>query len=183
MATFPTAIKDWADIIYGLIQTAALIAGGVIALYEYRRFRKYSPKIEFEVDFETHGISDTPAIRLLDIALTVKNLSQVRNYFPTINVGVKSLRVEDVQAALEDGMRLKFGHELIAKHNIVTQPDDPWWVDGGVTQIFRYPVAIKEAPDFVQVNAEFGYYKDKYGKEKIAYHQATRIRPMRNFKE
>jgi hypothetical protein len=56
-------------------------------------------------------------IRLADIAITVKNTGQVRNYFPTIEVGVKSLRAEDVQAALEDGKRLRFGRELIPKHN------------------------------------------------------------------
>jgi hypothetical protein len=84
---------------------------------------------------------------------------------PSIDVGIKSVRTEDVQAAIEDRKRLSFGRELIPKHNIVANPDDPWWVDGGVTQNFRYPVVIKEPFEFVQVNAEFQYYKDKQGKK------------------
>jgi hypothetical protein len=183
MPTSPASVKEWADIIFGLIQTATIIGGGLFALYEYRRFRRYSPKIEFEVDFVTYGISDTPGSRLVDIAMTVKNMGQVRNYFPTIDVGVKSLQGEDVQAALEDGKRLRFGRELIPKHNIVAKPEDPWWVDGGVTQVFRYPVVIKESLDFVQVNAEFHYYKDKEGKKRIAYHQATCIKSAGKAKE
>jgi hypothetical protein len=183
MPTPTTSVKDWADIIYGLIQTVAIIGGGLIALYEYRRFRRYSPKIGFDVDFVTYGISDTPGIRLVDIAITVKNMGQVRKYFPTIDVGVKSLRAEDAQAALEDGKRLRFRRELISKHNIVANPEDPWWVDGGITQVFRYPVVIKEPLDFVQVNAEFQYYKDKEGKKRIAYHQASCIKPTGKPKE
>ena len=178
MPALPTSVKEWADLIFGLIQTAVVIGGVVIAVYEYRRFRKYSPKIEFDVDFVPYGISDAPPVHLLDIAITVKNSSQVRNYFPTINVGVKSLRAEDVQAALEDGKRLRFGRELISKHNIVPKPEDPWWVDGGITQNFHYPVAIKEASDFVQVNAEFDYYRDKAARVKVGYHQATCIKPL-----
>jgi hypothetical protein len=183
MPNLPTSVKDWADIIYGLIQTAAIIGGGLIALYEYCRFRRYSPKIEFDVDFVTYGISDTPGIGLVDIAITVNNMGQVRNYFPTIDVGVNGLRAEDMQVALEDGKRLRFGRKLIPKHNIVANPEDPWWVDGGVTQIFRYPVVIRELLDFVQVNAEFQYYKDKEYKKRIAYHQATCIKPTGKPKE
>jgi hypothetical protein len=183
MLTLPSSVKDWADIVYGLIQTAAIIGGGLIALYEYHRFRKYSPKIEFDVDFVLHGLSGNPGIRLVDIAIRVKNMSQVRNYFPTIDVGVRGLRAEDVQAALKDSKRLRFGRELIPKHNIVAKPEDPWWVDGGVTQIFPYPVVIKEAPDVVQVNAEFQYYRDKGGKKRVAYHQASCIKPTEKPKE
>jgi len=97
----------------------------------------------------------------------VKNMGQVRNYFPSIDVDVKSLGVEDVQAALEDGKRLRFGRELTLKHNIVAKPEDPWWVDGGITQIFRYPVIIKDSFDFVQVNAEFQYYKIKRARREL----------------
>ena len=41
-------------------------------------------------------ISLRDALRLVDIAITARNLSQARNYFPTIEVGVKGLRTEDV---------------------------------------------------------------------------------------
>lgn len=139
----PTLATTWAEIIYQLIATAAIIVGGLVALYEYRRFRRYSPKIEFDIDFVTYGIPDTPGVRLVDIGMTVKNMGQVRNYFPTIDVGVRSLRSEDVQAALKDSKRLKFGRELIPKHNIVLKPEDPWWVDAGVTQIFCYQSSSK----------------------------------------
>jgi hypothetical protein len=177
MFTLPTSIKDWADIIHGLIQSAAIVGGGAVALYEYRRFRKYSPKIEFDVDFELHPVSGDSAAGLVDIAVRIKNMSQVRNYFPTIKVGVKGLRTEDVQRALETGRRITFGNELIPKDNIVAKPEDPWWVDGGVTQVFPYPVVVKKTPDILQVNAEFYYYKDREAKEKIGYHQASRIKP------
>ena len=166
-----------ADIIFGLIQTTALIGGGLIALYEYRRFRKYSPKIEFDLDFVTYEIPDAPGSRLVDISLTAKNMSEVRNYFPTLEVAVKSLRAEDVRTALECKERLRFGNELIPKHNIVPHPEDPWWVDGGVTQVFRYPVVVSDPDDFLQVNANFQYYRDRQGRKRIAYHQATCIKP------
>jgi hypothetical protein len=176
MSTPLGPVRDWADIIYGLVQTAAIIGGGLIALYEYRRFRRYRPKIEFDVDFVTYRIRDATGTRLVDVTVTVKNKGQVRNYFPDIGIGVKGLRAEDIQAALEQGTRLRFGRELIPKHNIVADPRDPWWVDGGVAQDFRYPVVIKESPDFVQVNAEFHYYRHRDGGKRIAYHQATRIK-------
>ena len=170
--------KDWVEILFGFVQTAALIIGGLFALYEYRRFRRYQPKIEFDVDFEVYPIPDSPEASLVDISLIAKNWGQVRNYFPTINVGVKELQPGDVNAALESRKRLRFGKELIEMHNIVHNPQDPWWVDAGVSQTFRYPVVINEPTHFLQVNAEFKYYKDREGRREEAYHQATRVKQV-----
>jgi len=174
-----TSTKEWIEILFGFVQTAAIIIGGLYALYEYRRFRRYQPKIEFDVDFEMYPIPDLPEACLVDINLTVKNWGQVRNYFPTINVGVKALQPGDANAALESRKRLRFGKELIEMHNIVHNPKDPWLVDAGVTQAFCYPVVINAPANFIQVNAEFKYYRDREGKTEEAYHQATRVRPVR----
>jgi len=48
-----------------------------------------------------------------------------------------------------------------------------------VTQAFCYPVVINAPANFIQVNAEFKYYRDREGKTEEAYHQATRVRPVR----
>jgi len=55
-----TSTKEWIEILFGFVQTAAIIIGGLYALYEYRRFRRYQPKIEFDVDFEMYPIPDLP---------------------------------------------------------------------------------------------------------------------------
>jgi hypothetical protein len=174
------ATLDWLVFLLSAIQTSAIVLGGLYTFYEYQRFRRYSPKIQFEVDFELHPIASESGNYLLNIGITVKNLGQVRNYFPKITVGVKALSTEGVAAALETHRRLRFGRELVEKHNIVPKPKDPWWVDSGVTQVFPYPVVIHEPGDFVQVNAEFFYYK---GREKEAYHQASLVKPVSAFRD
>ena len=167
--------QDWTNLLLEFIQTAAIIIGGLYALYEYRRFRRYSPKIQFEVDFNLYPINDKSGNYLLNIELIVKNLGLVRKYFPKIMVGVKTLRAEDVETAQNAHKRLRFGRELVQWHNIVYKPEDPWWVDSGVTQVFPYPVVINELGDFIQVNAKIYYYKYKKEEE---YHQASLVKPI-----
>lgn len=165
--------QDWTNLLLEFIQTAAIIIGGLYALYEYRRFRRYSPKIQFEVDFDLYPIDDKSGNYLLNIELIVKNLGLVRKYFPKIMVSVKTLSAEDVEAAQNTHKRLRFGRELVQWHNMVYKPEDPWWVDSGVTQVFPYPVVINEPGDFIQVNAKIYYYKYKKEEE---YHQASLVK-------
>ena len=165
---------DWILILLESIQATAIVVGALYTLYEYQRFRRFRPKIQFDVDFDLHPTASNPANYLLNIKLTVKNLGYVRNYFPKILLGVKALSEEDVKTALESQTRLRFGRELVQKHNIVIKPEDPWWVDSGVTRVFPYPVIINKPGDFIQVNTEFHYYR---GKQKAAYHQASLVKP------
>jgi hypothetical protein len=165
---------DWIQFLLDAVQTTAVILGGTYTFVEYRRFRRYKAKIQFEVGFRLYPITGTPGDHLLDIEITVKNLGYVRSYFPRIVVGVKGLTAGDVETALQSHRRLRFGRELVEKHNIVHDPQDPWWVDSGVTQVFPYPVVIHEPGEFVQVNTEFYYYR---GKEREAYHQASVVKP------
>jgi hypothetical protein len=167
--------SDWLLILFESIQTTAIVVGGLYTLYEYQRFRRFRPKIQFDVDFDLHPTASKPGNYLLNIKLTVKNLGYVRNYFPQILVGVKALSEKDLKKALETQKRLRFGRELVQKHNIVINPEDPWWVDSGVTQVFPYPVIINEPGDFIQVNTEFHYYR---GKQKAAYHQASLVKAI-----
>lgn len=147
------SISNW-------IQTAAIVLGGLYALYEYRRVRRFSPKIQFELDFDLYPIDRKSGIHLLDVDLTVRNQGQVRMYLPEIFVGVKTLGADDVDESLSTQGRLKFTRSLVTKKNIVHDPKDPWWVDAGVTQRFPLPVAVRDPGDFIQVNAEFRYYKN-----------------------
>jgi len=194
------SILDW-------IQTIAIILGGLYALYEYKHFRRFSPKIQFEVYFDLYPIDGKSGNYLLNIKLIIKNQGQVRMYFPEIFVSVKTLGTDDIDKSLNTKKRLKFGSQLVPKDNI-GKPNDPWWVDSGVTQVFPYPIVINEPSDFIQVNTEFYYYKNikkyrkiakkeakircekgeitgedkiKKGKEKIraGYHQASVIKPIR----
>ena len=43
-------LKTW-DFLLNCIQTGAIVIGGVYTLFEYRRFRRLNPKIEFDIDF------------------------------------------------------------------------------------------------------------------------------------
>jgi hypothetical protein len=147
------SISNW-------IQTAAIVLGGLYALYEYRRVRRFSPKIQFELDFDLYPIDRRSGVHLLDVDLTVRNQGQVRMYLPEIFVGVKTLGADDVDESLSKQGRLKFTRALVPKKNIVHDPKDPWWVDAGVTQRFPLPVAVRDPGDFIQVNAEFRYYKN-----------------------
>ena len=165
---------DWLELLVVGTQTVAIIVGGLYAYYEYRRFRRFKPKVQFDVDFTLHPIAHRAECYLLDVQLTVINRGHVRKYFPKILIGVKALRSEDIDAALETRKRVRFGEELVKKHNIVPDASDPWWVDSGVTQAFPYPLIVENPGDFVQVNATFYYYK---GKQEEAYHKASLVRP------
>lgn len=179
---------DWIKLLLDCIPAAAILLGALYTLYEYRRFRRYSPKIQFDVDFNLHPIDGTSGNYLVDIEMTVKNVGQVRMYFPEIYVGVKTLGKDDLDNALKTKKRFYFKRELIPKANIADR-EDPWWVDPGVTQVFPYPVAIKEPNDFVQVNTVLYYYKniEKYKrassneKKKLreGYHQASLVKPIK----
>lgn len=166
---------NWLELLVIGTQTVAIIVGGLYAYYEYRRFRRFRPKVQFDVDFTLHPIAHGGERYLLDVQLTVINRGHVRKYFPKILVGVKALRPEDVDAALETRKQVRFGEELVKKHNIVPDPSDPWWVDSGVTQVFPYPLIVEGPGDFVQVNAAFYYYR---GREEEAYHKASLVRPV-----
>jgi hypothetical protein len=168
--------KEWIELAATLIQTSALILGGVYALYEYRRFRRFSAKIELDVDFSLHSLPGMEDTYLLDIEITVHNLGLIRKSFPEINIHVKSLTAENIQTALENKERLRFSRELISWHNIVHNPRDPYWVDAGATQKFRYPLVVENPGDFIQVNVNFNYYRDRNNQKEEAYHQATRVR-------
>jgi len=158
------SILDW-------IQTTAIVLGGLYALYEYKHFRRFSPKIQFEVDFDLYPIDGKSGNYLLNIELIVKNQGQVRMYFPEIFVGVKTLGIDDIDKSLNTKKRLKFGRQLVPKDNI-GKPKDPWWVDSGVNQFFPYPIVINEPGDFIQVNTEFYYYKNIKKYRKIAKEEA-----------
>lgn len=158
------SILDW-------IQTTAIVLGGLYALYEYKRFRRFSPKIQFEVDFDLYPIDGKSGNYLLNIELIVKNQGQVRMYFPEIFMGVKTLGIDDIEKSLNTKKRLKFGRQLVPKDNI-GKPKDPWWVDSSVTQVFPYPIVINEPGDFIQVNTEFYYYKNIKKYRKIAKEEA-----------
>lgn len=154
------------------ISALALLVGALYAAVEYRIFRRYQVKIEFDVVAEIHPIPETKNQYIVDVIAKITNRSQVRHYLPVIEIGVKALKSEDPEAVLNSPQRLKFGEELIPRHNIVHDPHDPYFVDAGITQRFSYPMAISTSAPYIQINSEFRYYR--HGKPK-EYHQASII--------
>ena len=164
------SLPDW-------IGALALLLGALYAAVEYRIFRRYQAKVEFDVDVEIHPILDAADQYIVNATLRVTNRSQVRHYLPEIQVGVKALEQGDPVVVLNAPQRLRFGQELIPRHNIVSDPNDPWFVDAGVTQKFPYPMAIATSAAYLQVNAEFWYYR--HGKRR-EYHQASIVKRIVN---
>ncbi len=167
-------LATW-DFVLRCIQTGAIILGGGYTLFEYLRFRRLSPKIQFDIDFDLYPIDTSPGDYLLYIRLIVKNMGHVRKKFPHMYVGVKTLTADAFKKGLTSQKRLLLERKLIEGHNIMDNPKDPWWVDGGITQIFPYPVAVREPDAFIQVNSKIYYYK--YG-NKTDFHQASCIKPV-----
>ena len=187
---------EWIKLLLSFIQTASIVVGGLYTYYEYRRFRRYSPKIQMEVDFNLYPIGDKSRNYLVDIEMTIKNVGQVRMYLPWIYVGINTLDKDDVANGLITRKRLYFTNKLVPKDNFAPSDEElarapskePWWVDPGVTQVFPFPVVISDPNKFIQVNIELYYIKniDKYKvatkeeKEKLkeSFHQASIIKPI-----
>jgi len=180
---------DSISFLLDFIPAIAIGLGALYTFYEYRRFRRYSPKIQFDIDFKLYPVDIEFRIYLADIEITVKNVGQVRMYLPEIFVNIKTLGKNDLKVGLEKNERFRFTEKLIKPKNMA-EIDDPWWVDPGVTQVFPIPLVFKEPNNFVQINAKLYYYDDinKYKqaksekeREKIrsAYHQASMVRPIK----
>jgi hypothetical protein len=180
---------DWIRLVIDVVPATAIILGALYTLYEYRRFRRYSPKIQFNIDFKLYPVDNKSEIYLVDIEMSVKNVGQVRMYLPEMFVNVKTVGKNDLNISLETHERFKFTEELIENANMAPT-DDPWWVEPGVTQIFPVPLVIKKPNSFVQVNAKLNYYDDidKYRQTKsrkerekirIAFHQASIVKPIK----
>lgn len=167
--------SEQTKLLLDIVQTVAIILGGLYTVYEYRKFRRYRPKIQFDLDFDLHPIDSKSGKYLLNTKLIIKNLGQVRKKIPQIIVGVKTLGPEDIATAIDTRQRLLFRNELIPKHNIVLDPNDPWWVDQGVTQVFPCPFVIREPREFIQVNAKVYYYKRE---KEEGYHQVSLVKPV-----
>ena len=167
-------LTTW-DFVLRCLQTGAIIFGGGYTLYEYLRFRRLSPKIQFDIDFNLYPIDNRPDDYLLDIRLIIKNRGNVRKTFPEMLVNAKTLSHKVIESGLAQKKRLKFTDELIPRHDIMDNPKDPWWVDAGVTQIFPYPVIVHKPESFIQVNAKTYYYRRGRKKD---YHMASCVKPV-----
>lgn len=174
------AIPEYAGLFLDFVGTAAIVMGGLYALYEYWRTRRFRPKLQFEIEFELYPIEGRPDTYLLNINLIVLNKGAVRKIIPELFLRVKTLNAGDVENALNTRERFKFSRELIPSYNVIPDPKDPQWVDPGVTQIFTCPVAIAEPRDFVQVNAKLFYYKIFFGRLLNAkeYHTASLVKSV-----
>ncbi len=146
-----------------ILQTALVLLGGLVALYEYRRFRRYGAKTQFEIDFEIHSLERPHDAYLLDIHPIVRNMGQVRQYFPIIQVWAKALKETDVTDALktpgveEEKGKISLKGDLLSRRNIVKDPDDPYFVDPGVTQPFPHRAVVANPGEFLLVAARFYY--------------------------
>ena len=142
-------------------QAVVIIIGAIYAVYEYWRIRKFRPRIEFDVDFTVSQL-ETKGRFLIVIVLTLYNKGSVRKKLPEIDVEVKTLADGDIEHSVQSGRQLRFTRQLVESHNVVKIPEDPWWIDPGVTQRIRYPVVIDNPAAFVQVNSRFFYYRPQW---------------------
>ncbi len=172
--------SEWTKLFLDFVGTAAIVMGGLYALYEYWRTRRFRPKLQFEIEFEPFPIEGRPGTYLLNIDLIVTNKGAVRKKIPKLLLRVKTLNAGDVENGLNTRERFRFGRELIPEYNTIPDPEDPQRVDPGVTQKFTCPVVIEEPSDFVQVNAKLFYYRTFFGRliEPTEYHVASLVKPV-----
>jgi hypothetical protein len=135
----------------------AILVGGLVALYEYRRFRRYGAKSQLDVDFDVLPCPNSNGTYLLDIRPSIKNVGSVRQRFPVIEIWVNTLEESDVSSARQTSGPLRFSRELVPARNIVHTPSDPYFVDPGVVQLFPYQVVIHQPWEYVQVAVRFFY--------------------------
>jgi hypothetical protein len=148
---------EWFRFGFDCFQTTAIIIGGLVALYEYRRFRQYGAKAQLDLDFDLYPVQKYPGNFLLDIRPTIKNMGRVRQKFPIIELWALSPAQSDMNTAFVGRNRFRFSRELVSRRNIVHDPADPYFVDPGVIQEFPYQVVISEPGDFLQVVVRFFY--------------------------
>ena len=116
-------LKTW-DFVLNCIQTGAIVIGGGYTLFEYHRFRRLNPKIEFNIDFDLYPTDTGPEDYLLNIRLIVKNLGHVRKKFPHMYIGVKTFSADAFEKGVTSQKRLLLERSLIKGHNIMDNPKD-----------------------------------------------------------
>jgi hypothetical protein len=143
---------EWLEFIFGAIKIAAVLIGGLIAFYEYRRFRRYGAKAQLDLDFDLYPLEEPKRGYLLVILPVIKNLGNIRQIFPVIHTWVNTSSPNDFKDFTPDS------EKLISQRNIVKEvPDGYYFVDPGVQQIFSYKAVIEEPGDFVEVIVRFYY--------------------------
>lgn len=145
------------ELVFESIKIAAIIVGGGVALYEYKRFRRYGAKAQLDIDFHILPIGKTPGDYLLDIRPTIKNLGSIRQKFPIIEIWVKTITDHDITNVRANKKRMRFSKIIASISNIVPKPEDPYFIDPGVTQEFPVQVKIENPNEFIQVAVRFFY--------------------------
>lgn len=145
------------EIIFECIKIGTIIMGGLVALYEYNRFRHYGYKAQLDLDFDIHPIKGEENIYMLDIRPKIENKGRVRQKFPIIEINVKSLNENNINEIKCNKECLNFNNKLVFIKNIVHDPKDPYFIDPNVVQIFPRQVIVKNPGPFIQVSVRFFY--------------------------
>ncbi len=169
---------DWFEFGFECFQSAAILLGGLYALYEYRRFRRYGYKAQMDLDFSVYLIQgnresqgDTQRRYVLDICATVKNVGNVRQKFPIIDFWANSIDpqriAEQKQGPAENGdsdgkQQEKYKYTLkrskLFRVDIAQKsPDLYYFVDSGVSQEFRHQEVIDQPGEYIEVVSRFFY--------------------------
>ena len=144
------------EIIFEVIKTGAILIGGLVALYEYRRFRRFGYKAQLDLDFDIIPLGDKVGDYLLDIEPRIKNLGAVRQYFPMIQIWAKTLKKDDISTGYGNGL-IRFSEKLLVPTNIVHDPTDPYFVDPNVEQLFSQQLIISKPEKLIMVTVRFFY--------------------------
>ncbi|MCP5059332.1 MAG: hypothetical protein GY937_21725 [bacterium] len=142
--------SDWIDLALKVATPTFVFLGGLYAMFEYRRFRRYGHKMELELDFDVIPLPGPPGSYVLDIKPRIKNLGLVRQSFPLIFLWASALRDTDVEAAKEGDGHLKMLDHVLTPRNL-SNPEDPYFVDPGVSQVFPYQAVVETTSSHVKV--------------------------------
>lgn len=170
---------DTVNSMASLFQSAIIIVAAAFAVYEFFVVRRLSPRIQLDVDFDIHCVSEKEGRYMLIAELEMINKGSVRKYLPEIEIRVGTSTNDELEEASNQTEQLKFSHTLVKLHNIVGDPMDPWWIDPGVKQIVRHPVVIEKLGAFVCLEAQVFYYKPPRKCKKL-YKDHQELRKQRN---
>lgn len=163
-------------------QKLLIIVGGLVALYEYHRFRRYGAKSQWTLDYTISPIQTSKGCYLLDIRPKVTNVGRVRQYFPLIEVWANTLSEQDIKVAKDKG-KLKLRRRVLQKTNIVKDPNDPYFVDPNVTQVFSHTALISEPGEYLQVVARFFYKISWIHQQWLLYSTLCNQKKIREMRE
>jgi hypothetical protein len=155
--------KDIASVITAAVAVIALISGYVRFVLQ----RAVMPCVEFDVDFS--ALRSGPGRHQGEIVLTVKNVGPGSGFVADVQgrvryaeIGEDDVGRDAIEPALPHYLEAapEFSPEsrlILPKGFLFTSQWEPAFIQPGVTQVYRKPVALPGEADLVHVWAAFRY--------------------------